>query len=54
MSAHDVYRPENGKTPQSIPAMFQNRPASVVLGDGWHLTEAVLCPTLPCRGDICP
>ncbi len=52
--AHDVHRPENGKTTQSILAMFQNRSGSVVLGDGWHSTEAVLCPTLPCRGDTCP
>jgi len=35
MSAHDVYRPKNGKTPQSIPASFQYRSASVVLSDGW-------------------
>ncbi|MGA2702806.1 MAG: hypothetical protein ABSH35_17145 [Isosphaeraceae bacterium] len=48
MRIHEVHRPENGKAPQSILAMFQNRSASVVLGDGWHSTEAELCPTLPC------
>lgn len=34
MRAHDVYRPETGKAPQSILAMFQNRSRPVVRGDG--------------------
>jgi hypothetical protein len=49
MSAHDFYRLENGKTPQWVPAPCQNRPASVVLGSGWHLSAAGLCRLLPAQ-----
>ncbi|MBV8130484.1 MAG: hypothetical protein JO114_22775 [Planctomycetaceae bacterium] len=39
MRAHDVYRPENGNTPQLILAMFQNSSRPVVRGDGMDRTR---------------